>query len=84
MTISIPGKKVMQSNLLRADEIEYIHDKGNDEMFGDIFDHHLMFYLKKELIFKMWLPNSLTSKEFKDAKDALKEMGIKFGGLNHE
>jgi len=77
MTISMPGKKVIQSNLLLADEIEYIHNKGNDEMFGEIFDHHLMFYLKKELIFKMWLPNSLKSREFIDAKDALKGMGIK-------
>jgi len=77
MTISMPGKKVMENNLLRADKIEYLHNTGEDEMFGDIFDHHLMFYLKKELIFKMWLPNSSKSKEFKDVRDALNNMGVK-------
>ncbi len=77
LTIWIRGydkKKFEQSHLLRADRIEYIADKK-----GEYFDHHLMFYLKKELTFKLWLKNESSDKPYKDIKEALKDIGIELG-----
>ena len=37
----------------------------------ELVENHLMFYLKKELVFKVWL-----KKGYKDVKEALKNVGI--------
>ncbi|MDP2672985.1 MAG: hypothetical protein Q8O84_04185 [Nanoarchaeota archaeon] len=74
MTIWIRGydkSKFEESHLLRADRIEYLHDKE-----GECFDHHLFFYLKKELVFKVWLKNKPKDKEYKNIDEALKDVGI--------
>ena len=57
MTIWIANdEKLFDSpHLVRADKIEYI-------------DNHLLFYLKKELIFKVWLPKE----EYGGIEEALK------------
>lgn len=58
------NKKEFESpHLLRADKIEFINN-------------HLMFYLGKELIFKVWLKEGEWQK-YKDIKEALEEAGIK-------
>lgn len=69
-------QKDKESFLLRADKIEYLHIKKRDKIFGDIFDHHLMFYLKKDLVFKVWLPNEDEDKEFKNINEALESVGM--------
>ena len=50
--------KFEEPHLLRADKVELV-------------ENHLMFYLKKELVFKVWL-----KKGYKDVKEALKDVGI--------
>ena len=50
--------KFEEPHLLRADKVELV-------------ENHLMFYLKKELVFKVWL-----KKDYKDVKEALKDVGI--------
>ena len=52
--------KFEEPHLLRADKVELVNN-------------HLMFYLKKELVFKVWL-----KKDYKDVKEALKDVGINF------
>lgn len=84
MTIWLPGKKVMQPNLLRADKIEYLHNRGKHELFGQIFNHHLMFYLQGVLVFKMWLPNSVKDNEYMSINEALKKMDVRVIDLEIE
>ena len=50
--------KFEEPHLLRADKVELV-------------ENHLMFYLKKELVFKVWL-----KKGYKDVREALKDVGI--------
>ena len=64
-------KKFEEAHLLRANMVEYIADKN-----GDCFDHHLMFYLKKELVFKVWLKNKPEDKKYKNIREVLKDVGI--------
>ena len=73
----IEGKNTEKGNpnLIVADSVEYIANKK-----GRFFDHHLMFYKKKQLVFKVWLKNSPKDKPYKDIKHALKDVGIKVSG----
>lgn len=54
-------------HLVRANKIEYINN-------------HLMFYLKKELIFKVWLPKE----NYDGILEALKDVKIRVMGFNAE
>lgn len=66
MTIWIMGydKKLFEESfLLRATKVEFV-------------ENHLMFYLKKELIFKVWLKLN-EYKKYKDINEAMKEAGIR-------
>ena len=54
----IKGKNVEQDNLIVSDKVEY-------------YANHLMFYLKNELVFKVWL-----KKDYKNINEALKDVGI--------
>lgn len=72
MIINIKQKNTTEASKLFCDKIEYLHLKD-----GKFFDHHLMFYLRKNLIFKIWLPNEPQDKEFMGAKEALESVGIK-------
>ncbi|MFH1802814.1 MAG: hypothetical protein ABH864_05205 [archaeon] len=60
-----------KSRLFACTKVEYLHDKKED-----FFDHHLMFYKGKTLIFKVWLPNSKTDKPFKNVSEALESVGM--------
>ena len=74
--VTIKQKNTEQPSYLFCTKIYYMHDRGYHEMFGKTFDHHLMFYNGKKLIFKVWLPNSEKDKKFKNAKEALKSVGM--------
>ena len=64
-------KGVSEASRIFCDEIEYLHSKVKDR-----FDHHLMFYYKGRLVFKVWLPNEPEDKKFKDIDEALKSVRI--------
>ena len=68
----IKGINTEQDNLIVADSVEYINNKQ-----GDFFDHHLMFYWKGKLVFKVWLKNSPKDNPYKNIKAALKDVGIR-------
>ena len=53
-----------------------MHYRDYHPMFGKTFDHHLMFWKGKELVFKIWLPNDNRDKEFKDVNEALRSVGM--------
>jgi hypothetical protein len=74
--IRIKQKNTEQPSYLFCTKVHYMHDRGEDEMFGKTFDHHLMIYQDKKLIFKVWLPNSEKDKEFSNAKKALESVGM--------
>jgi hypothetical protein len=71
------GQQKHDPSIIFCDRIEYWHDRGEDAYFGKTFDHHLMFWKGKELIFKVYLPNEQKHKDFKDIFEALKSCGIK-------
>ena len=58
------------SRLFDCDKIEYIHDRKRD-----LFDHHLMFYKKRKLIFKVWLKYNKWE-NYKSLKEAMEDVGI--------
>lgn len=68
----IETKNTSERSRIFCDEIEYLHSKEKDR-----FDHHLMFYYKGRLVFKVWLPNEPKDKEFKDVNEALKSVSIR-------
>ena len=70
----IVHKNIDEPSLIFADKVEYIANKQ-----GDFFDHHLMFYSGKELIFKVYLPNGLKNKPYKGIKEACEDVGICIG-----
>ena len=74
MSIVLKQKLPPQSKLF-CDKIEYLHDRGKFED-KPIFDHHLMFYLKGDLVFKVWLRNKASDKEYEDIYHALKAAGF--------
>ncbi len=64
-------KGISEDSRIFCDKIEYIYNK--EEFQGkDVLDHHLMFYLKGQLVFKVWLKN----KKYKEINEALKDVGI--------
>ncbi|MDO8563668.1 MAG: hypothetical protein Q7R87_01530 [Nanoarchaeota archaeon] len=69
--ITIKQPNTEQDSYLFSDKIEYMHDRDKN-----YFDHHLMIYRNRKLIFKVWLPNGTKDKEFKDVKEALKSVGM--------
>ena len=68
----IKHKNVDESSIIFADRVDYIANKK-----GDFFDHHLMFYWKKRLIFKVYLPNEIKDNPFKDVQKACEFVGIR-------
>jgi len=74
--VTIKQKNTEDPSCLFCTKIYYMHDRGYHKMFGKTFDHHLMFYNGKKLIFKVWLLNSEKDKKFKNAKEALKSVGM--------
>lgn len=73
----IEHKGIEEPSIIFCDKIEYRHIRGEQEMFGKTFDHHLMFWKEKDLVFKVYLPNEEKDKEFSDIFKALKSVGIK-------
>lgn len=71
-TAVIKHKNTSEGSRIFCDEIEYMHDRK-----GNIFDHHLMFWLEGKLVFKVWLRNRPEDKEYEDVYEALKDVGIK-------
>lgn len=69
LLVRIKQKNTTEPSLIFCDKIEYMHIKK-----GEFFDHHLMFFYKNQLIFKIWLPNEPEDKEFKDIFEALKSV----------
>jgi hypothetical protein len=45
---------VEEPSRIFCDKVEYMHDRGDDKMFGRIFDHHIMAWNKNNLVFKVW------------------------------
>jgi hypothetical protein len=74
--VRIKQKNTEQPSYLFCTKIYYMHDRGFHKMFGKTFDHHIMVYNGKKLIFKVWLPNSEKDKEFKSLKEALESVGM--------
>ena len=81
LDVIIKHKGVPEPSRIFCDEIRYMHIKGSWEYsknnYMPVFDHHLMFYDNKNLVFKVWLPNRLKDKKFKDIHEALESVGIK-------
>ncbi len=67
----IKHENTEEPSIIFADEVEYIANKQ-----GDFFDHHLMFYLGKKLIFKVYLPNNPKDKPYNSIQEACKAVGI--------
>lgn len=65
------SENTKQLSYLFCDIIEYMHDRD-----GEYFDHHLMFYKNKKLIFKVWLRNNPEDKKYKNIKEAMKDVGV--------
>lgn len=65
------SENIEQESYLWCNRIEYIADKD-----GEYFDHHLMFYLGKMLVFKIWLRNEPDDKPYKNIKEALRDVNI--------
>ena len=65
------SEKTEQPSYLWCDRIEYMADKE-----GEFFDHHLMFYIDKKLVFKVWLRNNSEDKKYKDVKEAMESAGL--------
>jgi len=72
--VTIKQKNTEQPSYLFCTKIYYMHDR--DQFPRGSFDHHLMLYNGKKLIFKVWLPNENGDKEFRDVKEALKSVGM--------
>lgn len=72
LNCQIKHKSVEEPSRIFCDKIEYMHNK-----LKGMFDHHLMFWYKGNLVFKVWLPNKSKDKEFKDVFEAMKICGIK-------
>ena len=69
----IKHKGISEKSRIFCDKIVYMHDRDAEE---DTFDHHLMFYLRGELIFKVWLKNKSSDMAFNDIDEALESVDI--------
>lgn len=72
LNVLVEQKNIECKSRIFCDKIEYMHNRGKF-MNRPIFDHHLMFWFGKDLVFKVWL---LQNKEYKDINEALKDVGI--------
>jgi hypothetical protein len=59
INVWIKHRNTTERSLLSCDKIEY-------------YDNHLMFYLKEDLIFKIWLKKD----KYKDINEAIKDVDI--------
>lgn len=75
LDVLIMHKGVREKSKIFCDKIVYIHDRGMFEG-RPVFDHHLMFWNKGMLVFKIWLPNEGKDKEFNDIYKALESVKI--------
>jgi hypothetical protein len=64
-------KNTKEPSIIFADRVEYIANKQ-----GNFFDHHLMFYLGKKLVFKVYLFHNKEAKPYKSIQDACDDVGI--------
>lgn len=76
LNVLIEQKNTECKSKIFCDWIDYMHDRGKF-MGRPIFDHHLMFWLGKKLVFKVWLRQD---KEYRNINEALKDVGIKVFG----
>ena len=76
LNVLIRHKNTEERSRIFCDWIEYVHSKGNF-MGKPIFDHHLMFWSKGELVFKVWLKQD---KRYKNINEALEDVGIEVSG----
>src|SRR3989339_144178 len=72
--VKVKQPNTEQQSYLWCDKIEYVHD--HDQFPRGYFDHHLMIWKNRDLVFKVWLPNEDNDKEFKDVHEALKSVGM--------
>ncbi|PIN86699.1 hypothetical protein COV19_03420 [Candidatus Woesearchaeota archaeon CG10_big_fil_rev_8_21_14_0_10_44_13] len=72
----IRHKNIGERSRIFCDWIEYMHDRRKF-MGKPVFDHHLMFWSKGELVFKVWLKQN---REYKNINEALKDVGIEVFG----
>lgn len=72
INILLKHNKDIEPSRIFCDRIEYMHDKQKFEG-KSVLDHHLMFYLGKKLVFKVWLKQN---REYKNIEEALKDVGI--------
>ena len=71
MHVLVEQKNTNENSVIFCDRIEYIHDKHNN-----FFDHHLMFYKKDKLIFKVWLKNDENDLEYENMTKAMSDVGM--------
>ena len=82
MQVAVKQRNTIEtSRLFDITRIEYIHDKGGitkDKHLipGSIFDHHLMFYSGKRVVFKVWLSNNKKDKIFGSVSEAMESVGM--------
>ena len=81
LNVLIKHKGVNEPSRIFCDEIVYIHNRGIfqepiSKIKCKIFDHHLMFWKNRKLIFKVWLRNNPRNKEYHNINLALKDIGV--------
>lgn len=72
LNVLIEQKNTECKSQIFCNKVEYMQDRGKFRG-KPIFDHHLMFWDKKKLVFKIWLKQN---KEYKGIKEALKDVGV--------
>lgn len=72
--VFIKHKNIEEDSRIFCDRIVYMHDH---EIFmgKPVFDHHLMFYSGKELVFKVWLRQD---RRYKDIFKVMEDIGMIF------
>jgi len=74
IAVRIKQPNTEEPSLLFCDKIGYMRDR--DQFPKGSFDHHIMAYKDGNLIFKVWLPNAATDKEFDGIREALESVGM--------
>ena len=75
LIIGINQENTEQPSYLFCTKVQYLHERSK-KLSTTFFDHHIMIYYGKNLIFKVWLPNEDDDPEFKDVKEALASVGM--------
>lgn len=70
--VFVEQKNTGERSMIFCDTVEYMHDRGTF-MGHPTFDHHLMFWLGKKLVFKVWLRQD---REYKNINEALEDVGM--------